>query len=492
MSNSRIMYGFLAFGLLIFLGASPLFAAGDQCHLLFRSPSIISLSDRGLVQRATTFFHWRKVKRDSKSNLVGAESNAADIYDSFFKVVLENHSVITEDRLRSLLNLLPRLEPGSDVTRRFLRGIIDLVQANKISDGAKLLLSVVSKIDPQDMASDREVAGDIIQLSESINKEFDSVALSIKAVVRAYSHAKLQRQDWYKIFSNFRTVTQEHVFSFSGLHAIFQTLGELAADKKANFSGADVIRLAEKKWGTSTFSFDAFDPARAKSQLLKVTRTSDYEKDRPLLGDPSSYRENFESGFFENLMGLREDQIWMDVGAGEFLPISQFYENGGRARAIGVAIETPKSHPRVKRLRQTQGKKFTAMLGKPFEDYAPGEIPSVDLITDFYGALSYSPHIDVVLAKYLALLKVGGRIDMHFDPEFNAFFLNGVNVSLSSWLASIPGIRVSGWHFGNGNIALSITKEAESVEIPSLILTRYENRLPSKRAYVIVTGNVDP
>jgi hypothetical protein len=179
----------------------------------------------------------------------------------------------------------------------------------------------------------------------------------------------------------------------------------------------------------------------------------------------------------------------LDSGAGLFLPIEEYYASGGKAKTIGVAIETPPDHWRIVALQKKQGQRFKAILGRPVEDLDLDQSSQVDLITDLFGAFSYSPQIDIVLSKYLKLLKVGGRIDVLYKTSHNPIVLGGVDVGVLAWLRTIPGIECRAFNNPDGDVVLTIQKTNYVVDVPALALIKYENDLPAVRMYVIPTRN---
>jgi hypothetical protein len=86
----------------------------------------------------------------------------------------------------------------------------------------------------------------------------------------------------------------------------------------------------------------------------------------------------------------------------------------------------------------------------------------VSVISDLFGALSYSKAPDQVLATYLAMLKPGGVLYTHGS---------GAKVNgkwLGEWLAKIPGLKVTQNRNDMGGRSFMLEKTDDTVQIPRL------------------------
>jgi len=110
-----------------------------------------------------------------------------------------------------------------------------------------------------------------------------------------------------------------------------------------------------------------------------------------------------------------------------------------------------------------------------------------DIITDVFGPICYSPRVDLVISKYLALLRRGGALyttiaNNQEDLENYVYTPSGKAVYLGKWVESlddIPGLSVYSRYFpiANGS-SLEIVKEKDGVVgIPGLRYSAFGRRI---------------
>lgn len=110
--------------------------------------------------------------------------------------------------------------------------------------------------------------------------------------------------------------------------------------------------------------------------------------------------------------------------------------------------------------------KFKLLTGRYFEDIPDHELTNgkkVKVITDFFGVLSYTERIDLVMQKYLRLLDKDGSI---FIAQPHKFKL-GDEVEFYSWLKSIEGINVRFVNIAGASGAV-ITITDKVIKVPEL------------------------
>jgi len=125
------------------------------------------------------------------------------------------------------------------------------------------------------------------------------------------------------------------------------------------------------------------------------------------------------------------------------------------------------------------------LYGRLIEDIPVEELGPFDILTDYYGPLSYSLRPDLVLKTYLDLLVEDAPVFFYLDQRRLRFQSSesAVEVGLVEWLKSIAGIRVheceSLFHPGRRTGAYFITKvPGVEVEIPPLEIVNIEDDTP--------------
>ena len=97
------------------------------------------------------------------------------------------------------------------------------------------------------------------------------------------------------------------------------------------------------------------------------------------------------------------------------------------------------------------------------------------MITDYYGTLHYADRIDLVVIKYLQILKKSGAIYTNLgNLEFTFVLEGGEEIPFSGWLDSIPGVTVIGSSrevSGRTSFkSFRITKTVDLPQVPELEL----------------------
>ena len=163
----------------------------------------------------------------------------------------------------------------------------------------------------------------------------------------------------------------------------------------------------------------------------------------------TDYKRELGQSFLEFLRALLPGQRWLDAGGGQAQAIkdylSEFPADGSPAHTSVVVVKKPDQFSPP----TTHAEKLSYHEGRYIEDILATELGKFDLITDMYGPLYYSLHIDRVVAKYIELLSENGRI------YFNGFFCsslsraapeitlaNGQKIGFIEWLQTIDGLQV--------------------------------------------------
>jgi|GEM_PF-5092328 len=236
----------------------------------------------------------------------------------------------------------------------------------------------------------------------------------------------------------------------------------------------------------------------------------------------SSYEGALEEPFINDILSLNSNDVWLDGGAGSFSAQAHYLKfmkqkGDAPAKLIGVVDQISKETRYLQYLAKNMNhENFQPLVGKFVEDVQEVKNDSVTVISDVYGAYSYSPRPDLVLKKYLSWLKKGGRIYIAQSPppstkrgydmthssgmyiqgteerttEQKSFFgmikktktetiqVNGL--TYLTWLKQISGIRIE---IGFGIIA--IEKVSDDIRIPELELLQQTDGHPPRRFFKI-------
>ena len=113
--------------------------------------------------------------------------------------------------------------------------------------------------------------------------------------------------------------------------------------------------------------------------------------------------------------------------------------------------------------------------------------PGFDVITDFFGAFSYSPKADAVLNKALALLRVNGELYIRHDNLTSTVRTKAQGpVFLADWIKSnIEKYKniISFEYHNQGNVMVFKRHGAGEVKLPALELLSLKPSQPSERMY---------
>ncbi len=123
------------------------------------------------------------------------------------------------------------------------------------------------------------------------------------------------------------------------------------------------------------------------------------------------------SVFLDDAEKLTEAQHWMDMGAGEVYAQERF------ARKFSLPRRAPRltavTYEMIRDLSWDVAGLIRVHKGRFVENIPAGELGRADLITDVYGPMTYSAAPDVVLRRYLELLKDDGTLYIFFGPDFD-------------------------------------------------------------------------
>lgn len=161
------------------------------------------------------------------------------------------------------------------------------------------------------------------------------------------------------------------------------------------------------------------------------------------------------------------------------------FEPGREPTYIGV---TKALHDRpfdyfLERLTSTR---FRLLLDRYFEQYNDFKLKQgkkIQVITDFFGILSYTARIDIVMQTYLRLLEPDGVI---FIGAQHAVIISQVG-DLYGFLSAIDGITFKVYH-GEDSTGLrysgfEVRKTGAKIRIPELVYQGSDYDIPPQRFY---------
>lgn len=160
-------------------------------------------------------------------------------------------------------------------------------------------------------------------------------------------------------------------------------------------------------------------------------------------------------GFRETYQELSPGQVWADMGAGCGYALDDYLNacpNGGSVIAVNL-VQPP--HLALQNSERSQHILADAQTVDLRSIYPASEIR---LITDVYGAASYTEQLDITLNNYANTLSVGGKMFINVDNTF----VGSNPTGLFDYLSKNPALQVeclsSSDKFG---IAFEITKTRE-------------------------------
>lgn len=307
--------------------------------------------------------------------------------------------------------------------------------------------------------------------------------------------------------------------------------------------------LQSAAWATG-----AFPCAAALAKLDRLVQSNAFEVRR----DIYQYAELFPQSFLDRLSSLKGEGHWLDAGSGEGFAvedlmnrtvldfpslISQMEPSFRKPRKVEAdpkALEVAANalngrdvdeKPRITAIalkmerKPPQRERLEFKTGRYFEDIPTDEMAPVDLITDLYGVMSYSPKIDEALRKYHSLLKTKGKAYIFLGDYLEATpttgilrfiqgggggwdapfarsevkLKDGTKVSLLDWVRSLKGfssklehrkIEASSFSLGLPGAVLRTTlvleKTEDNAEIPNLRLLHSTEGKPPVRIFEVV------
>lgn len=152
-----------------------------------------------------------------------------------------------------------------------------------------------------------------------------------------------------------------------------------------------------------------------------------------------TYESALGPGFIYSLRELMPGQRWLNVGSGSLVAERDYFETlcplgcGTEVVSVDPAGHTAAAYEKLKADFPKAPIKHIAALA---EELSPEEVGRFDLISDSFGALSYTPDPDYMFYIYAHLLKPGGKL--YFIP--GNWIINGSDgQGRHLWLSQIKG-----------------------------------------------------
>ena len=193
-----------------------------------------------------------------------------------------------------------------------------------------------------------------------------------------------------------------------------------------------------------------------------------------------SYGVGFGKRFLQKIFSLKLYQVWLDGGVGNANHFVEYYEKGGLGYGIGVGITETALHK--ENVKKILGGKYEHFHDRGIEEMSPSEVPPLDIVSDYFGAGTYSKYLSEVLRFYLSALRPGAPLFWMVSNSYGKLRINDENghyISLESYLKRIPGIKVEpcrGVFKGNSFnfFEITVSKKFDPKLIPQLENTLYE------------------
>lgn len=233
-------------------------------------------------------------------------------------------------------------------------------------------------------------------------------------------------------------------------------------------------------------------PADELLLLRKTVESEAFEADRGL----SDHHAEFGAKYMYALASLTPNDVWLDGGAGaaraqiEYLAgaLGEMYPT--KARCVAVSVTRHSSlDPRYLKaidspaLKLMNSKQLTYLHGRYIEQIPKAELGHAKLITDFFGALSYTENLSDVLQLYFSILDNNGTIFAAFTDQRTRIIVGDSKpMMLSEWLKTIPGIVLEPIKVGS-NPSFVIKKTALYRGVPKTVLTKVGGGRPPTRVF---------
>ena len=223
----------------------------------------------------------------------------------------------------------------------------------------------------------------------------------------------------------------------------------------------------------------AFDASPGGDRRTNMIRSRRLHEITPLLGTKG--RTAIES--------LGEQDLWLDVGTGFGNAPLDYHRNGGKARVVGIDLEVSENLQRTAaertggRVQLRQGDVRSLRLRR-----------KAKLVTDVFGAMSYTDRPDQVLRAYGRALEPGGQVIMMMaGSELNTVLDHdgGGKETLVDFIGRARGFELERVVELNIGTLVVARRTADRVVVPSVEMLKAADRGPPHRTFRVTRG-ADP
>lgn len=197
-----------------------------------------------------------------------------------------------------------------------------------------------------------------------------------------------------------------------------------------------------------------------------------------------SYR-GFGPVLRREMLQMQNNDVWIDVGGGELYAQADFltgaFAQGHAAIAGAVSVVDPdtdgfRQHHAM--LSQQFPERFFYMSGRRIEDVPKDELPPANIVSDLFGALSFTENVDVTLQRELDALKVGGLLVARLQKAYIRDRADK-RFGIRRYAESVQGAQtlLYGWY------TLVMRKTHEEIVVPPLKLVNFisGNNVPNPK-----------
>lgn len=169
---------------------------------------------------------------------------------------------------------------------------------------------------------------------------------------------------------------------------------------------------------------------------------------------------------------LSDNDVWLDVGAGDLYAqvdyLSGNYSSGKNTVAVAIAVEDSESEGfknNKNYLRKNFPKRFRYLSGRRIEDIPVHELPKANIVSDLFGAMTFTDKVDQTLQRELDQLKVGGVMIARLQKAYIRDRENK-RFGIQRYVESIKGAEtlLYGWY------TLVMRKIQDEILVPQLQL----------------------
>lgn len=206
---------------------------------------------------------------------------------------------------------------------------------------------------------------------------------------------------------------------------------------------------------------------------------------KPYFDRKSSYETELGHEFVRDLLRLGAEDHWIDMGAGQLRAIVEYFSIRTEARAQVTAINyfAPPGYAHwYNRLDEEARSRLRHLEPVDFLELSARQLRKADLISDVYGALSYTPEFGKALQKALKTLKVGGRL--YFTSTDTTFWDADSQelLDMEEFLARVSGVEVR----KTTPTSFLLTRTSQDVQVPKLKLAGFRTYTPPSRHYHVL------